>query len=643
MKTRTCERCLLAASLAAICLWPGSARPEEAEDVFQSLYGRAFRDAQATRTADDDIALAAKLLAAAKLSTDQPALLAVLCEKAWELACRDAAGFQMILDGDDLLAEHCPQQREASAEKLLESIEKLHRICKGPHRLSVGEKLVDLLVGRADAAAEAGDLAAAADLVRRAVTAAASSGSVRKDGLQARLQQILSLRKTLGQIEQLQETLKKDPRNLAAREKLIALHLIDMDDPASAAKLLSSDCSETLRTYVPLAAGKVESLAETVCLELAAWYETHAAKNPSAGVAMLLRARTYYEQYLQKHKAADLSAKKAELALTKITDALIQLAPAAGFGRPRFADKAVGAAFDKAVAFLWSAQRRDGSWPEYEPYDAGPTALVALALLEGGVSAKDPRMDRALKWLAQQETDRTYTLGLRCAAWAAASRTSPGTYSRRLRSDVSLLLRSTGDGSFTYTCRGNARAKNGDNSNSQFGLLGVHAGAQAKLPIPRKFWEVVSQRWLRCQKPDGGWSYTSRGNSTATMTTAGLFSVLVCLDHLGKTREAAVQVLAVRKALAWLEEHQPDGDRDRDRERWSHYYLYGAARAGEAGGLTKFGQADWFQGSVATLLGKQAEDGAWSDRYSKEISTAFAVLFLAKGSRVQPATGVEPK
>ena len=72
-----------------------------------------------------------------------------------------------------------------------------------------------------------------------------------------------------------------------------------------------------------------------------------------------------------------------------------------------FSDKAVAEAIRKGRQFLWASQQADGSWQPHGNYAVGPTALAAYALLESGDDPQDPRMAKALKFLAETPVEVT--------------------------------------------------------------------------------------------------------------------------------------------------------------------------------------------------------------------------------------------
>ncbi|KKK71522.1 hypothetical protein LCGC14_2913080, partial [marine sediment metagenome] len=91
-----------------------------------------------------------------------------------------------------------------------------------------------------------------------------------------------------------------------------------------------------------------------------------------------------------------------------------------------FSDQAVEKAIEDAKEYLWSQYvEKLGHWAEPPPpdnprtrsYVGGYTALACYGLLAAGESYREPRMKRALKWLAKVPMNATYCLGLRSQVW----------------------------------------------------------------------------------------------------------------------------------------------------------------------------------------------------------------------------------
>ena len=300
-----------------------------------------------------------------------------------------------------------------------------------------------------------------------------------------------------------------------------------------------------------------------------------------------------------------------------------------------FSARAVDDAIERAIAFLWSRQKPDGGWGSHggNKYPLGPTSLVAYALLESGVSVEEPKMVKALGFLAYTTTTKTYTLGLRANVYLAAMQ-KDARYRKALLADVVQIIRSTKNGSYNYECKGDGKSS-GDNSNSQYGLLGVWAGARARgIEIPSQYWQLVWKHWIACQSADGGWSYR-KGASRATMTAAGVASLFVCYDNLllydaGVTRcRTSGQLINAQKPIqAGLNWFDRNFAASLNEPKHQYYYLYGVERVGLASGYKYFGKIDWYKMGVTKLLQSQGGNGAWGGSVN---NTAFGLLFLLRG------------
>jgi len=327
----------------------------------------------------------------------------------------------------------------------------------------------------------------------------------------------------------------------------------------------------------------------------------------------------------------------------------------------KFSDANVAAAIKKGVKFLLDSQGADGSWPGRgggHAYPYGPSAIATYALLESDlVKVSDPKMKKALGFLAKAQAParailagggknrisdnfchKTYSLGLRANAFLAAVKRKGIEYKPYLRADVIMLVRSTKDGSYGYDSYG-AGLSSGDNSNSQYGVLGVWAGVQADLEVPRAYWYKILKHWLECQTGDGGWAYRGRAGGTATMCTAGLASLFLCYDNLlndgfikcdqGENVQAVLRPL--NKGLDWMDRFYQGAGGQRGIGN-NFYLLYGVERVGLASGYKYFGKSDWYRLGAEQLLGMQAGTGGWeSGGYGAVVNTSYALLFLIRG------------
>jgi hypothetical protein len=180
-----------------------------------------------------------------------------------------------------------------------------------------------------------------------------------------------------------------------------------------------------------------------------------------------------------------------------------------------------------------------------------------------------------------------------------------------------------------------------DNSNTQYGLLGVWAAAEAGVEVPTDFFVKADQHWKRWIFPTGEWGYNrlSRDGYFA-MTVAGVTSLFVSHEvleapQLGGAVGRDPFSAELARALAWLEkgdnainiEHGPVHSRG--------YSLYGLQRAALASGFKYFGRNDWYRELAYRVIHRQHPNGSWgpTDKAGEAetiIDTAFTVLFLSR-------------
>jgi len=307
------------------------------------------------------------------------------------------------------------------------------------------------------------------------------------------------------------------------------------------------------------------------------------------------------------------------------------------------------------VRYLLKQQRPDGSWPEIDD-DArtGTTSLVTLALLTAGESPDAPHIQKSLEFLRKfdpGQLDSVYSVSLQTMVFAAAK---PKEDIVRIQANVDWLQdaqlkpgdHSPWPGSWSYK---STKTRHGDNSNSQYALLGLNAATEVGVKVKPEVWALAREYWKRYQLADGSWSYTPDANNgaTASMTCAGISSLVIS----GLKRFRGVERLVgerdvedcgrggadpnLQAGINWMSTHFMVGQNFGASQQWKYYYLYGLERTGRLSGLRFFGDHDWYREGAEELVHDQDKlDGFWRgtqyERYPV-ISTSFALLFLAKG------------
>ena len=192
--------------------------------------------------------------------------------------------------------------------------------------------------------------------------------------------------------------------------------------------------------------------------------------------------------------------------------------------------------------------------------------------------------------------------------------------------------------------------KTGDDSNTQYAVLGLFAASRANIEVPKQTWEACEAWFESKQNGDGGWGYQcadvpdGAGNgvvsnsSSGSMTTAGLTALIVCKFYLGKDWKADAKV---QKGLSWLGSNLSYTSNPGGGVMWHYYYLYGLERVGQIAGMKEFGGRDWYRGGAAWLIDNQKDDGHWEEPGAKPtydsladdvVNTCFAILFLRRAT-----------
>jgi hypothetical protein len=316
-------------------------------------------------------------------------------------------------------------------------------------------------------------------------------------------------------------------------------------------------------------------------------------------------------------------------------------------------DDRIGRSIDRGVTFLLS-QFVDGTLRDLDKRGdtgAGMDALAVYALLQAGEATHDLRLNYnsptvgrlldVLKGLAISNEDATYSRSLRSAALSVYHRADDA---KALKTDATWLMSNSVNGAYTYGAPAGSIPNSGfrprfrftgpwDNSNSQYGALGVWAALEAGVSVPNAYWLAVQKHWLGCQLPDGEWAYGGYGDmGRMSMTVAGITTLLVAQDQLGSSE--SVNTLGqppyskvLQNGLNWLE---AGDDSVKLPDYWRSYALFGLERAALASGFKYFGAHNWYQELAIQQMGLQQSDGSWNGT-EPIVDTAYTLLFLSRG------------
>jgi hypothetical protein len=182
----------------------------------------------------------------------------------------------------------------------------------------------------------------------------------------------------------------------------------------------------------------------------------------------------------------------------------------------------------------------------------------------------------------------------------------------------------------------------GDNSNTQYGALGLRACKDAGIVLPAETIVKAVEWWRSSLHPsdpkDGvyggrGWNYkdpkTQNKKPYHAMTAGGVGSLVIYDYILGRDWKRDSFVVA---GMRWMESHFAVNT--------NYYYMYGLERMGMMYGTEKVGKHFWYADGAKVLLKAQQADGHWGRRkpddkesYRNVWDTCFSILFLARATR----------
>jgi len=335
---------------------------------------------------------------------------------------------------------------------------------------------------------------------------------------------------------------------------------------------------------------------------------------------------------------------------------------------------AVNEAIDRGVQFLLSNQHLDGSWfvgpfAHYPHAEGGATGLCVAALLHSGLEPDHQAIVRGAAYARSRPMRMFYGAVTRILMEDVMGEDADEDH---LKSLAEFVLGGSGSEYFDYPGKDKP-----DLSITQYAVLGMWMAKGDGIKIPDKPFERALKVILREQQSDGGWSYfgggghsqnESRPTSTCSMTTAGMSSLLFCLDALGERQKTAKKYRedveeALERGHAWLDQHMSyeynhrAGDNPDAERHWDLYYYYTIERLGTIAAREELGGKDWYEEGARHLLKTQLPAGGWvtsnntaeggnnldAVAANSVTSTAFALLFLNKATASITGEGVKRK
>jgi hypothetical protein len=336
----------------------------------------------------------------------------------------------------------------------------------------------------------------------------------------------------------------------------------------------------------------------------------------------------------------------------------------------------VNAAIERGRDFLWEHLRAQliKENRRLGVSDNGMDALQALALVHVGAQLKYPEFDAMLRdYLdrldAAHDQPGTYQMGIQCML--IGDYADPRYLPKMRMLARSLVEQQLTDGSWHYgravpeAAFGDLKAgpalsveggtplddptapgapalarslpfekhDPGDNSTSQFALLGLRAASRVRVRSAPDVWQRSLQSFKDRRLKDGGWGYDPLAiSSYGSMTCAGICSIAIARHELGEkdpTNDPFIET-----ALAWLDERFAVNTNP-EHGGYLYYYLYSLERVGRILDTEFVGSHEWYPLGAQFLIGAQGQDGSWLEPNDPDprASTSFALLFLTRATQ----------
>jgi hypothetical protein len=269
-------------------------------------------------------------------------------------------------------------------------------------------------------------------------------------------------------------------------------------------------------------------------------------------------------------------------------------------------------------------QQADGSW-SYQGKTIGATALHLLALSSAKVKEQHPAIQKGLNFLLNNfPKGDVYAMGLFASALQEINHRK---YKQQISQAAAWLVQTQKSGTWNYTGTGI-----GDNSVTQFALLGIKAALNSGVHIPPEVLIHSKKHFISTQKINGGWGYTDKSSPSSSMTAAALASLAICkleeevsleLSRGPKFCGIYKRDSRIKNGFDWLGQSL---QKNPSAIFNAPYNAYAHERAGIFYDKKAIGELDWYTTGATIICQSPIHTG-------KYLPAAFKLLFLTKGNR----------
>ena len=337
----------------------------------------------------------------------------------------------------------------------------------------------------------------------------------------------------------------------------------------------------------------------------------------------------------------------------------------------------VDAAIAKGRDFLWGyLQSQHAKYKTKSLVDGGPDLLSVLALVHTGAHQKIPDFDAQLRAYLTAFDPRstqlsTYESSLFCllveaygdpvflpklrdtARYLVELQGSAGTWAYGYSIPQTIYGPvGVGDGKALHVFGGTSlegatpgidvllrvtdygKDHDGDNSVSQFSLLGLQAASRWHVMAGPEIWKRNLATFRARQCDDGAWDYVDkRPTGYGSMTCAGICALAINRYELGEKYPVVDE--QIERGIAWLDRNFSVSANPGNGTSYLYYYLYSLERVGRILDTEFIGTHEWYPQGAKFLVSAQKPTGKWvelTDDEDPRLATSFALLFLTRAT-----------
>jgi hypothetical protein len=325
-------RLRIAASFLTVILFAATAGAEEAADVFNQLYGDAYRQALGSREADDDLAVAEQIMTGVDQLNDRPVVQAYLLEKVYELTSRTDEGFDDAMNALDSLQGLQPDKLAEHEDRKLQLYMQYYRRAPREDRMIRATEFANAAIEVGEARELREDYAGAQQAYGQGLAIAKGLRLDEASDVELRSRRAAGRAVAQRKVESFSRRMKATP-NPAIAKQIAKIYLLELDKPEAAAPYAEKAEDEKLARMTALAAKPLDELGADEALKLGLWYESMADEAPAeTKLAVLTRAVDAMEHFLAENDGESIEKVQANVKLEALNKQIAAMSPDAAGG-----------------------------------------------------------------------------------------------------------------------------------------------------------------------------------------------------------------------------------------------------------------------------------------------------------------------